>query len=269
MENSRYLECLQKDYLRIREVVPGHLAARVPSCPDWTVADLVRHVAQVYLQKVELMRHGKDPAVWPPDGFGQQDPLKLLDQGHTELMSEFKARSARDATKTWYGPDQTVGFWIRRMAQETVIHRIDAELGAGALVAPVPDDLAMDGIDELLTVFVGYAFDEWPEDFTGILRNSPGRSYLIRADPAGQLPSVSWLVQTAANRLTVEGGTGQLNDQTRSPDVLVSGTPAAVLRWAWNRESPGTHPGQASSVVIAGNPDALAEFHQFVAAATQ
>jgi uncharacterized protein (TIGR03083 family) len=269
MENSRYLECLQKDYLRIREVVPGHFAARVPSCPDWTVADLVRHVAQVYLHKVELMRNGKEPAVWPPEGFGQQDPLKLLDQGHTQLMSEFKARSARDATRTWYGPDQTVGFWIRRMAQETVIHRIDAELGAGALVAPVPDDLAIDGIDELLTVFVGYAFDEWPAEFTTALRESPGHSYLIRADPARQRPSVSWLVRTAPDLLTVEGGSGKLADATRSPDVLVSGTPAAVLRWAWNRESPGTTPGQSSSVVIMGGGDALDELHRCIVTATQ
>ena len=43
------------------------------------------------------------------------------------------------------------------MAQETVIHRIDAELGDGAPFAPVPDDLAIDGIDELLRIFVAYS----------------------------------------------------------------------------------------------------------------
>jgi hypothetical protein len=36
------------------------------------------------------------------------------------------------------------------MAQETVIHRADAELAAGAPVAVIPGDLAADGIDELL-----------------------------------------------------------------------------------------------------------------------
>jgi hypothetical protein len=40
------------------------------------------------------------------------------------------------------------------MAQETVIHRVDAELAAGAPVAVIPGDLAADGIDELLAAFV-------------------------------------------------------------------------------------------------------------------
>ena len=42
------------------------------------------------------------------------------------------------------------------MAQETVIHRVDAELGAGAELAPIPVDLAHDGIDEFLVAFVEY-----------------------------------------------------------------------------------------------------------------
>lgn len=48
------------------------------------------------------------------------------------------------------------GVYLHKMAQETVIHRIDAELGTGQPVAPVPDDLAVDGIDQLLQVFVAY-----------------------------------------------------------------------------------------------------------------
>ena len=62
------------------------------------------------------------------------------------------------------------------MAQETVIHRIDAELGTGQPVAPVRDDLAVDGINELLKVFVAYSVAEWGDYFTDILAGSPGRS---------------------------------------------------------------------------------------------
>ena len=42
------------------------------------------------------------------------------------------------------------------MAQETVIHRVDAELAAGEPIAPIPDDLAVDGIDEVLERFLAY-----------------------------------------------------------------------------------------------------------------
>ncbi len=249
----------------MREVVAGHLEARVPSCPDWDVADLVRHVGVVYLHKVEMMRHGAHPEGWPPAAFQQEEPVGLLTRGYGELRAEFAARKPTDASKTWYDPDQTVGFWIRRMAQETVIHRIDAELGAGASIAPVPDDLAVDGVDELLKVFVAYAFGAWPEDFTAPLKNSPGRAFLIRTDAAASTPSVSWLVKTGPDYLTVEGGPGESLAGSAAPDVTVGGPPADILRWAWNRETPG----EASPVRIDGKAEDLTEFRQCVVVATQ
>ena len=122
------------------------------------------------------------------------------------LPEESTTRNPAAPGGTWYKPDPTVGFWFRRMAQETVIHRIDAELGAGASIAPAPDDLAVDGIDELLKVFIAYAFSEWPEDFTEVLKNSPGRAFLIRTEAAAGTPSSSWLVRTALDREAVGGG---------------------------------------------------------------
>jgi uncharacterized protein (TIGR03083 family) len=265
MENARFLECLESDFWRFREVAPGRLEGRVPSCPDWTVADLTRHVAEVYLHKVEMMRHGAHPEGWPPAAFLEEEPIGLLTRGYGELRAEFDARRPEDVSKTWYEPDQTVGFWVRRMAQETVIHRIDAELGAAAPIAPVPADLAVDGIDELLKVFVAYAFSQWPEDFTDALQNSPGRTFLIRTDATTGTPSVSWLVSTAPDHLTVEGGPTEKTDDNVMPDVTISGTPTAILRWAWNRETPGT----PTPLTIKGTPEAQAELRQCVVAATQ
>jgi uncharacterized protein (TIGR03083 family) len=265
MENARFLECLRADFSRIRAVVPGHLEARVPTCPDWTVADLVRHVAEVYLHKVEMMRHGAHPEGWPPASFLEEEPVGLLTRGYGELLAEFDARKPEDTSKTWYEPDQTVGFWVRRMAQETVIHRIDAELGTGAPIAPVPADLAVDGVDELLKVFVAYAFSRWPEDFTEALQNSPGHTFLIQTEPTPGTPTVSWRVTTAPDRLTVEGGPGEKILTAPAPDVTISGGPADILRWSWNRETPG----ETSPVRIEGNAEALAEFRQCVVEATQ
>ncbi len=113
--------------------------------------------------------------------LADEEPAALLDRSYAGLRREFATRRPADPASTWYGPDQTVGFWIRRMAQETVIHRIDAELGTGQPVAPVPADLAVDGIDELLKVFVAYSVTEWASYFTGILATSPGRTYAVRA----------------------------------------------------------------------------------------
>ena len=261
MEKSRFLECLEADYRRIREVVPGHLEEQVPTCPEWTVDDLTWHLGMVYLHKATTMRQGSQPENWPPDFDDDASAIELIDDAYRQLTEEFAARDPAEPTGTWYGPDQTVGFWIRRMAQETVIHRIDAELGAREQVTPVPDDLATDGIDELLKVFVGYGVSEWAE----ALKDSPGHTYLITADATVGNPGVSWLVSTSPGQLTVAGGPGELVSGTVTLDVTVSGTPTDVLRWAWNRETPG----EPSRVTIGANADALAEFRHCVVIATQ
>ena len=266
MDNSRFLACLEADYRRLREVAGGHLGARVPTCPDWTVADLTRHVGQVYLHKVECMRTGDEVETdWPPAGLQDEEPVALLDRSYAALVRELTTRDPSDPGGTWYEPDPTVGFWFRRMAQESVIHRMDAELAAGTVIAPVPDDLAADGVDELLKVFVAYSFSKWPEDFTDALKGSPGRAFLIQADGATGSPSGSWLVRTGPDRLVVEGGQGSRVIDSRTPDVTVSGTPADVLRWAWNRETPGA----ASLVRVEGNAEALTELRRCVVEATQ
>ena len=36
----------------------------MPSCPGWTVADLTRHLGEVYLHKILAMREGVEPEPW-------------------------------------------------------------------------------------------------------------------------------------------------------------------------------------------------------------
>jgi hypothetical protein len=74
MESSRLLDCLVADFARLRAVVPTAPGAAVPSCTDWTVADLTRHLGQVYLHKSLAMREGAEPA-WPPKGSADEEPL--------------------------------------------------------------------------------------------------------------------------------------------------------------------------------------------------
>jgi uncharacterized protein (TIGR03083 family) len=254
MENSRFLECLAADFARLRALAPTDPTAAVPTCPGWTVADLTHHVGEVYLHKTAAMREGAEPDPWPPTELANEDPLALLDRAYAGLLDEFAARKPEDPAGSWYTPDPTVGFWIRRMAQETVIHRIDAELGTGQPVAPVPADLAVDGIDELLKVFVAYSVAGWPNSFTDILAGSPGRTYTMRTDGA------AWRVRTGPGLFVVEDGAG-----ANATDVTVSGPPTAVLRWSWNREGAG----EPSDVTVKGAPEAVDELRRCIVVATQ
>ena len=108
MENVRFLECLAADYERIRAVAPGNLDRQVPTCPEWTVADLLQHVGKVYLHKAAIMRDGAEPSPWPPPGLNDEEPVALLDRAYAELMEEFNRgldAAADLAVLTLYGLD--------------------------------------------------------------------------------------------------------------------------------------------------------------------
>ena len=229
MDASRYLECLAEDYSDLRNAVASvEVSATVPSCPGWTVADLVVHVAQVYLHKAAIMRTGEEPDPWPPPGLTAESALPLLGRAYGELRAQFRAHEPGEEVPTWFGPDQTVAFWIRRMAQETVIHRIDAELAARLPVTSVPADLAADGADEVLKRMLAYTAQEWPDDFAemegGHLAGDGGRDAIVLA--VGQR---SWTVLPSPREIVVEDGARD------DPRVLIGGPPGAVLRWLWGR----------------------------------
>ena len=254
MDSSRFLDCLSADFALLRAVVPIDQTAPVPSCPGWTVADLTRHVGEVYLHKTLAMREGEEREPWPPPELAAEDPIALLDRTYAGLLDEFAARKPEDPAGSWYDPDPTVGFWIRRMAQETVIHRIDAELGTGQPVSPVPADLAIDGIDEVLKVFIAYGVERWGDFFKDILDGSPGWSFAFRTDGA------AWRVRTGPGLFAVEDGAG-----SGPADVTVSGPPSEVLRWLWNRE----RAGEPGGVTAEGAPEAVEELRRCTVMATQ
>lgn len=243
MEYARLRECLASDVARLREVasgVPG--PAPVPSCPGWTVTDLLGHVAAVYLHKVECMVRGAMPEPWPPAGVAEearQQPLDLLDRSYRALVGEFDRRLPNAPAGGWYEPDRTVGFWIRRMAHETVIHRIDAELAAGVPLAPVPDDLAVDGLDEFLYVFVMYGTTAWREYARDALAAAEGQD--VRLVTTGG----AWLVHPTPEGVRVS------EDPSGPVATEVSGAPADLLRWVWGRVGD-------EAVVISGDRERIA-----------
>lgn len=249
MERLRYLECLAADRDRLREMVARDLSPPVPSCPGWTVADLVRHVAAVYLHKVECIRAGVPPRNWSPT-FSGEEPLALLDRAYASLLVELTERDPSAPAGGWYEPDQTVGFWVRRMAQETVIHRVDAELAAGEAVAPIPADLAADGVDEVLNCFVAYETQRSPAEFGPALAESDGRAVMVAVGGA------RWLVRLEPDGVLVEPNTaGQAGAQ-------VSGDPQAVLLWLWGRAGD-------DAVRVEGDPALVAHLRQLLVATTQ
>ena len=254
MEPSRLLECLSSDYTDLLSAATStDLSAAVPSCPAWTVADLVTHVAEVYLHKTEAMRLLDWPDPWPPQGLEDEPPVPLLQRAYRELTAEFAMRKPDDPSRTWHEPDQTVRFWIRRMAQETVIHRIDGQLAAGTPVTPVPDDLATDGVDEVLKLFLAYGATSWPQEYAEAASGHPEtmnakESIVVEAGPA------SWTVTLEPRTVTATDGA------EASARALIAGDPEDVLRWLW---------GRGGEVRVSGDEDWADYLRRVLAALTQ
>jgi hypothetical protein len=151
---------------------------------------------------------------------------------------------------TWYEHDQTVGFWIRRMAQETVIHRVDAELAAGQPVAPIPDDLALDGIDEVLALFLSYQSRKWHDYFAARLPDA-AETVLVTAGDRG------WMTRMDADGVSVEPAS-----PTADARATVGGTPQEVLLWLWRRTAD-------DAVQRSGDEAVLGRLRQLLETATQ
>ena len=149
MNEARLLDRLARDHARLREVAARDLAAPVPNCPQWTVRDLARHVANGYVDVVVRRLRGTSAGA-PREDLSGEEPLAVLGRCYAMLTAEFGAHDPGRQV----GPDpaETVRFWIRRMAHETLIHRMDVE---GALLEPIapanrPNSSHLSTHDELI-----------------------------------------------------------------------------------------------------------------------
>lgn len=254
MEFERLRICLDYDFHGLRdEVAAADPSAQVPTCPDWSIGDLAHHVAEVYWHKAECIRLGAFPDPWPPETINP-DPATALDECYAALAAQFDAHRPADHAATWHEPNQTVGFWIRRMAQETVIHLFDAKLATGSPFGQIPDDLASDGIDELLTLFIAFASVSWRAEFGDLLDAPDERPVAVRAGDR------AWSVRVTKGGVLVEEITGAAAVEPAA--ATVTGTPHQVLLWLWNRADDTT-------LTLDGDPVLLDQFHAVRVAGTQ
>jgi len=222
-EFARLRASLADEYACLIAGLPGVLDVLVPPCPRWTGHELAEHLTHVYLHKVYCMRHGQEPQIWPPALPAGLSVVEWLQQSYGELVAEFDRRAPQDPAYTWHRPDQTVGFWIRRMALETVIHRIDVDLTVGAGSPVIDADIALDCVDELLRIFLCHATVNWPDMFGNTLAKCDGSVVAISAGDR------RWL-------LTLDpGGVQVAEDPDGRADAEVAADPDAVARWAWGR----------------------------------
>ena len=122
MELGEYLPVLRTTNARFddaaAEAVLAHgWSAPVPGCPDWRLADLVRHVAEVQHFWAWVVRtRRRDPSAYPePPRHPDDELLGWLDAQHAELETALAGADPAERVWTW-APQQDVAFVLRRQA---------------------------------------------------------------------------------------------------------------------------------------------------------
>lgn len=190
--------------------------APVPTCPGWDVAELVGHLGVVHRWARSVLAGSPTfPAVEVPDGPQRPDWLRL---GASDLADALAASDPGEPAWSWTD-DHTVGFWARRQAAETAVHRIDAQLAAAAVgagaVEPVDRELAVDDIDEFLGMLT--ARREAP------VLPATGTVHLHCTDGEGE-----WLVR-------LDGGRPVVTREHAKGDVALRGTASDLLLVVYGR----------------------------------
>jgi uncharacterized protein (TIGR03083 family) len=128
------------------------LDAPVPSCPDWDVTDLLRHVGKIHRWVARVIATG-DMDVPRPEGTAPRGPelFEWVEVGADELFAVGTEVGPTAPVSNWAKQTPVAAFWFRRMANEVAVHAWDARNAAGD-PEPIEAELAADAIDEWLTV---------------------------------------------------------------------------------------------------------------------
>lgn len=209
----------------------------VPTCGDWTVGDLCRHVGAIYGYVAHVVSERLTSASEVrPEAPADADPVEWLEDQLDDLVAALSGCDADTPMWNWSGETQVAAFWARRTAHESAVHRFDAQRAHG-IAQPIDADLAEDGMDEfvdvLLPAVVAYRGIELPaatyafesvEDGARRIRfgdDGVGRAGIDGAADVTVRGTSSALLLAMNNRvpwssLEVEGDAGALDEWSRT-----------------------------------------------------
>jgi uncharacterized protein (TIGR03083 family) len=184
----------------------------VPSCPGWTIGDLVWHLGEVHwFWSTDVETRATDPeqleAGQPtrPDSYPE-----LVAWGRAQadrLISVLEQSDDTTTVWTWSPPHQTVGFIRRHQVQEAAVHRWDMQNAATQSVPdPIDSEAAADSIDELLEVTLPWGVNAH--------KPLPGRVHLHCVDIEGE-----WFIERD----------GTVVSNLAESDVALRGTASDLL----------------------------------------
>lgn len=245
MESDRLLSVFRAEAAHIAVFAAGReLGAAVPACPDRTVGEVVRHLGSGYRRAAEWIRAQAPPETWERAPAAGADLVAWFRRGADDLYAELSGRAPDEPCATWWPYDETVHFWWRRMAHETLVHRVDVESAFGP-VGPIDRDVATDGVDEVLSAWLGHRLTAHGPPYHG----------------TGQVIGVA--AGTRVWRVELRESSADISPELpHDADALVLGGPDDVYLWLWGRRDDAV-------VRITGDRSAATAMRAALSAATQ
>ena len=149
------------------------LDVQVPTCPEWTLLDLARHLGGGQRRWAAIVTAGPDGGAPAKSSsqIGEAAPrerdalLAWLSESTQQLVDALHEVGPDRGCWTWWGDTEspeTSGAVARHQVQEATVHTYDAQLAAGS-AQPLPDEVAVDGVEEFNTT-CGTTTVPWPHD---------------------------------------------------------------------------------------------------------
>lgn len=188
------------------------LEVQVPTCPEWTLLDLVQHLGERRRFWATTVAAG--PADAPPaEAASKGAPAAPREREALPAWLAASTQQLLDALReagpdrgcwTWWGGSQspqTCGAVARHQLQEIAMHTYDAQITVGA-PQPLPDEVALDGVDEFLSTCCATT-SAWPHRPAAVdfhATEGPSWRLSVSADGARatRLPTPGTVPTTAA-----------------------------------------------------------------------
>jgi uncharacterized protein (TIGR03083 family) len=206
-------------------------SAPVPTCPKWTLADLVDHVGAT--QRMVAMLVG-ERMTEPSSAYARYVPAPADSAQWRDWLTDAAAEakqafeSVADDTPVWdpSGAAAGVQFWSRRLLGEACVHRADAAAALGMRYELAPE-VAVEAVEDWLNTLTSQGYWENRPDFADAMRGGGQTVHFHASDAPGE-----WLARREPDRVVLE------RTHTKA-DLTVSG-PAAELLLVLSRRRPLT-----------------------------
>lgn len=204
----RCAEIVDQTTLLVAALNDSDLGKQVPSCPDWSVNQLLRHLGYAFRWVDEMIRErqpgvdlsrnqAQDVSAYSGEMAETLGPWLL--EGASSLAAAFEAVDPDEQIAMFAPGLPGPRMWSRRMVHETVIHRWDAQTTLG-LPFSVDPEIARDTLAEWTAMALPYSFLRWPAETAPLL--GPGRTVHLHATDA----DAEWVIDFTGSAPVVREG---------------------------------------------------------------